>query len=114
MKIERIVFEPKAVIEFTEEEISVLKELSEHHYDATCRSLSVPGRGAIINGLVNSIKDGVAEWTLTNRETQLLCKCCEMAVHCEPKIADIGIRLHSALWQAIDEIGQAGDKVNAE
>lgn len=114
MKIQRIVYTPKIIAEFTEEEISVLKFLSEGHYDWACKSLSKPGRGAIINGLVNSITDGKAEWTLTNGETQLLCKCCEMATLCEPKIAEVGVRLHSELWRAITRLGEEWDKLNDE
>jgi hypothetical protein len=112
MTILEYVYEPKVRLQFTEDEINVLKFLSEGHYDATCRSLSVPGRGAVINGLINSLEDGNADMILANREVQLLCKCCEMAALCEPRVATIGIRLHSELWRAIGKLGDEWERLN--
>jgi hypothetical protein len=92
MIIQRITYKPYAVMEFTEEEINVLKFLSD--------------------GLLNSIQDGKAEVALHNSQVQLLCKCCEMATLCEPKIAEVGSRLHSELWRAITRLSEEWEKVN--
>lgn len=68
----------KAGIELPEADVDFLIELSKRHYDFTCKNLSVPGRGAILNGMKNSVEDGVAKINLDSREVNLLLKVLEL------------------------------------
>lgn len=120
MKLDRIIFEPKAIIRFTREEVNALKRLSEGHYDGKCRSLSVPGDGAIINGLLNSFEvEGdveFAEWTCLFRDVDLLAKVCEQAVYyTTPEhdwIRKTGIRLHTKFLEVMKQLADARHIVN--
>lgn len=115
MKVRGFVFQPRARVEFTEAEIMVLKRLCENHYDATVRSLVPPGHGAVINGLLNSIKDGAADHDLTNDQVQLLCKACEMAVYLPNKDdRQSGTKLHWELAKVIDQLNDEWRRVNPE
>lgn len=82
MKVSRIIYQPRFVVEFSRSEVEELRDLSRSHYDFTCRQLSVPGEGAVINGLLNRFEDGkdtVESGPLTSDQLQLLCKCAEMS-----------------------------------
>lgn len=117
MKLDRIIFEPKARIRFTREEVNALKRMSEGHYDWECKSLSIPGKGAIINGLVNSLTvSDLAECTCVFRDVDLLAKVCEQAgFYSTPEnkwILETGIRLHNEFMEVLRKLNDAGSIVN--
>lgn len=113
MKVNGFVFSPRVDLEFTKAEVDMLRYLAENHYDDTVRSLVPPGRGARINGLLNSMKDGKASARFSNDEVQLLCKACEMAGYLrEPKNKALGTRLHDDLYQVIGRLDDEWRRVN--
>ena len=114
MKLERVVFTPKAVITFTYEEVKALMELSRNHYDYTCRSLSEPGRDAVIWALTwgGEIRPEDAESSpLTFREVDLMAKCCEMA---GPAKSDVGAELYWELHQVLKRLNEESERVNGK
>jgi hypothetical protein len=77
MKLCEVIFEPKAGVKITLDEIGILECLSDHHYDATCRMAAK--QGGFIYGMKN--REGVAAGSvhiLSEREVQTLCKLTEM------------------------------------
>jgi hypothetical protein len=113
MKLERVTFEPKAVLTFTYEEVKALMELSAHHYDARCRSLSVPGPGAVIWALTFGGEihaEDVESSPLRFRDVDLMAKCCENAGPARNEVgADLYWELHQVLkrlnaeWERVDK-----------
>lgn len=78
MKIIDIKYTPLVELEFASDEVRLLYKCSQQHYDGVCRMLSVPGPGAIINGLMNTLQvDDKAKCMFTFRELDLLCKVVE-------------------------------------
>jgi len=71
-------YEVRAEFEMPEADLDFLIELSSHHYDPTCRKIGVPGYGAFLNGMKNSVEKGVAKGRLTSRELNLVLKVLEM------------------------------------
>lgn len=115
MKVTGFVFQPRVDLEFTKAEVDMLRYLAETHYDGTVRSLVPPGRGAVINGLLNSIKDGVADARLSNDQVQLLCKACESSSYLrEPKNKALAEKLHDDLYQVIGRLDDEWRRVNPE
>ena len=115
MEIARIIYEPRVVLEFTQAEVDILKSLCENHYDATVRSLVPPGREATVNGLLNSIQDGVAEsGPLNNSRVQLLAKACEMAGYAGPGDRELGRELWWELSQVVKRLDSSWRAINAE
>lgn len=114
MKINGFTFQPHVRLEFTEAEIDILRILCLHHYDATVRSLVPPGRGAVINALLNSIRDGVAEISLVMAEVQLLCKACEMAAYPGPGNRELGWDIYRGLHKVIARISEEWLRVNPD
>src|ERR1700722_16327572 len=76
MELKKIIYIPKARVEFTEEEVMALIEASEHHYDHKCKELSQPG--GILYGIRNMLKDGKAEVALRFSELDVLAKTAEV------------------------------------
>jgi len=68
MKFERFIYEVKASVELTAEEVEVLCELAANHYDDTCRSAEIPGPGAFLNGARNGIIANEGTVSLTTVE----------------------------------------------
>ncbi len=76
MKLCEVIYEPKAVIEITLDELGMLECLADHHYDTTCR-LSCK-QGGFIYGMKNREKiNPGSTHILTNREVQILIKITE-------------------------------------
>ncbi len=64
-------FDVELDITLTRDEVRVLAECSQGHYDAKCRGASIPGRGAWINGFKTCllVDEGKAPETATRRLT---------------------------------------------
>ena len=75
MQLQKIVFIPQAIIEFTEEEVNALFQASEAHYDHKCQEVSK--QGGTLWGIRNRLTDGKAEAPLTWHEIDLLGKVAE-------------------------------------
>jgi hypothetical protein len=75
VQLQRVTFVPKALMEFTEEEIGALFLASEAHYDGVCRQASQPG--GILWGLRNRLADGKAEAELSWKDLDLFGKVAE-------------------------------------
>ena len=77
MKLHEVIFEPRAGIQITLDEIGMLECLADHHYDTTCRMAAK--QGGFIYGMKNreQIAGGSVHF-LTEREVQTLCKLTEM------------------------------------
>jgi hypothetical protein len=75
MHLERVIFIPTALIQFTEEEISALFLASAAHYDGVCRQASQPG--GVLWGLRNRLHDGIAQAEISHRDLDLLGKVAE-------------------------------------
>lgn len=109
-KVIEIRFEPEVSLEFTREEIGALMELSKHHYDSVCRSLSVPGPGAVIYGMTHEDSDPVTSHMLRFRDVDLMAKCCEMARPANK----VGMRLWWELSQVLRRMNAEAERVNAD
>lgn len=94
MKMGRMWYQPSVDVELTWAEVESMILLSEMHYDYRCKSLSVPGEGAILNAMRNMFEarlplrtgspDDLAvrkvttiTYRLTETEANLLAKVCE-------------------------------------
>ena len=85
--MERIRFERevKTVLRLTKKEVEILSQACESHYDAAVRALSLPGKGAILNGARTSLEfgdeEGKGEWVdveVTSRQLDTLAKATEI------------------------------------
>lgn len=76
MNLSEVIYDPKAGIKITLDELGMLECLADHHYDATCR-LSCK-QGGFIYGMKNREKYAPGNThILTQREVQLLVKITE-------------------------------------
>lgn len=82
MQIQSHTFLVKTEISLTHDELMLCIEASKSHYDFVCRSASIPGHDAFLNGMLNRLKfsetpiDSVS-YELTERQLQTLCKILE-------------------------------------
>lgn len=92
----------KAVLTFTRDEVEFLAECCNQHYDAHIRSLVIPGKGAIVNGMRTGLVSGMdsTSSSYTYRQIDSLMKAIE-----DGKGAIAAI-LRPRLWTAMDKIGK--------
>lgn len=76
MKLEKTWFLVEVDLSFTQEEIDVLAECSEAHYDGKCKAAATRG---FINGLRNVLQDGVATWRFDPELCGLALKILEVS-----------------------------------
>lgn len=98
-------YEVRAVFEMSEIDLDFLIELSKTHYDSTCKRIGVPGYGAFLNGMKNTVENGVAKGRLTSRELNLVLKVLEMP-HNRPDLIEAFIDLFKS-------VAKESERVNA-
>jgi hypothetical protein len=76
MKLTEISFRPRANVEFSPEEVSVLMKCSHHHYDGRCQDASL--HGGFLYGISNSLNAGKADAVLDWDEIDTLAKIVEV------------------------------------
>lgn len=106
MKTVKLIYEPKAMIEFTRQEVETLMVLAKAHYSGDCRSLAE--QGGLLFGLNNTFilsprRKLTLSWALTFRDVDLLRKVCEN--YDAPKLWD-------GLTTALHAIEKAAERLN--
>lgn len=114
MLLERVIFAPRALIEFTAEEISALFLASEAHYDGVCRQASQPG--GVLWGLRNRLTDGKARAELSHRDIDLLGKVAEqLDLTCRDKpalVARIRYNSENSFSAILRKLNDEYDRIN--
>ena len=75
MKLQTIHFDPVAMLQFTADDVLILKRCAETHYDRACRAAGE--QGGLLHGVGNAVEysDGVR--SLKFGDIDLLCKVLE-------------------------------------
>lgn len=77
MEMKRVVYIPEAEITFTPEDLRLLSDLAESHYDHTCRSAGQ--LGGFLYGLRIASNGHIVTQCLKFREIDILAKITEMS-----------------------------------
>jgi len=96
----------RAEVIFTPEEVALLIQLSQAHYDRTCRRLS-EDRGLLV-GLKNVFTEDDDEpvpWSLAGRELDLLCKVLEGVNYLDGEQRQAGVQLRAKMVIVLDRVG---------
>ena len=75
MQLQKVIFVPQALMEFTQQEIDALFKASEAHYDCKCQQASKPG--GVLWGLRNGLEGGKTVVQLKWSDLDLLGKIAE-------------------------------------
>ena len=76
----RFIYDAKLRLKITRAELATLRTVCERHYDSTVRGLSIPGRGAVLNGAATMMADqNEVDADFTFRDLDVLAKGLEQA-----------------------------------
>jgi len=108
MRLSSIAFKPKGYIQFSPEEIALLLECSEKHYDSVCKEA---GRvGGFLYGLKNwmeNVKESTAH-DLTFREIDTLAKISEIGHYFQdPAKKELAYKLNAGFSRILRQLNQA-------
>lgn len=70
----RYEYDAQVRVQLSKQEIKLLREVCERHYDSAVRALSEPGKGAVLNGADNTCVGELGEATFTYRQLDTLVK----------------------------------------
>lgn len=99
MRRERFVVEVLSDVEFTAEEVRLLRHCSASHYDLKCRSLSECG--GFLYGMENrlrALETSHTSWRLSTRDLDTLCKVAESPVYHDHVLPA------ASIWQKLSEL----------
>ena len=118
MKPVRFGYEPTICVLLSREDVRTLRTVCERHYDAAVRALSIPGRGAILNGANTMLLDNKlteVEVPFTYRQLDTLAKGLEGAENPDEARMYLKARwMMAALSREADRINRAPEATPSE
>lgn len=120
MKRVKYEYEAKAIMSYTREEATILLRYSANHYDGHCRAVGKPGERSFLWGMTHFLRlkeeanDPTAQWDLSYRELDLLCKIMEKAGNvCNSSVTPEEHHLYLDLRTALHRLSEELTRVNA-
>lgn len=112
MEVTGFIYQPRATVRFTREEVATLIRCSRCHYDNRCKDQSVQGGllWAFNNELDWEARDFV-ERTLDFNKLDTLCKTVEVP---PPDVEALGRSLHKQLFNTLTRLNEEYRRLNPE
>jgi hypothetical protein len=114
MEVTGFIYQPRATVRFTREDVAVLTRCSKCHYDNRCKDQSV--QGGLLWAFNNEFAwmdpdQGTLERTLDFNKLDTLCKTVEVP---PPDVEKHGRELHKLLFNILTRLNEEYRRLNPE